>query len=161
MKNVNVTNVSKAVLVGALASLIMFVLMKLGIDVMGTAPFKIPPSAAFLEKMGLNKGPLPLVVHFGYGATWSVVFLVLFRDGMSIGKAIGLAMGLWLFMMIVYSPVIGWGFFGFGGAEYPESSKLYLEPGPKYLVVTLVLHLIYGGVIGWLNPLWINEETSS
>lgn len=158
----------KAASVGIGGSLVMFILMVIGIKVTGIAPFDIPPSAAFLEKLGLHVGPLPLIVHFGYGAFWSMVFYALFQDEMSFYWGIMLALGLWLFMMIVYSPIIGWGFFGFGGADYAESSKLYLEPGPKYLIATLVLHLIYGSILGFFNPLWIDtsepatrENTSS
>lgn len=62
-------------------------------------------------------------------------------------------------MMIVYSPIVGWGFFGFGGvgSTLPPDDPLYLAPGPQYLVATLVLHLIYGAIIGWLNPLWLRR----
>ncbi len=148
----------KAASVGIGGSLVMFLLMVVGIKVTGVAPFKIPPSAAFLEKIGLHVGPLPLLVHFGYGAFWSMAFYYLFRERMSVGWGIVLALGLWLFMMVVYSPIIGWGFFGFGGTEYAQDTKLYLEPGPKYLIATLVLHLIYGSIIGYFNPLWIGPS---
>jgi len=56
----------------------MFLLMMLGIHGTGTAPFNLPPSAAFLGQFGLNMGPLPLLVHFGYGATWSLVLVGLY-----------------------------------------------------------------------------------
>lgn len=145
----------KAASVGIGGSLVMFILMIIGIKVTGVAPFKIPPSAAFLEKLDMHAGPLPLIVHFGYGAFWSMVFYALFRENMRLYWGIVLALGLWLFMMVVYSPVIGWGFFGFGGADYAKDATLYLEPGPKYLIATLVLHLIYGSILGVFNPWWI------
>jgi hypothetical protein len=63
-------------------------------------------------------------------------------------------------MMIVYSPVIEWGFFGFGGgADLP--AKLQLGVAPKYIIATLVLHLIYGTVIGWGNARWTGAEGSA
>jgi hypothetical protein len=60
-------------------------------------------------------------------------------------------------MMVVYSPLIGWGLFGFGGAghQLAPSDPLYLGSPVKYVMATLVLHLIYGSIIGWLNPAWI------
>lgn len=43
----------KAGTIGALGSLVMFALIMFG----GIAPFNLPPSAAFLEKLGINVGP--------------------------------------------------------------------------------------------------------
>ena len=133
----------------------MFFLMIFAIR-LGIAPFNGPPSAAMLTKMSINVGPLALLVHLAYGAFWSIALVYWFEERTSAVKGIYLAFGLWLIMMIFYSPIIGWGLFGFGNAgALPRSSALYLQPGPKYLVATLVLHLIYGWIIGWLNPVWI------
>jgi hypothetical protein len=151
----------KSAVVGALGSLIMFLLMMFGIHGAGIAPFNIPPSAAFLEQLGLNAGPLPLLVHFGYGATWSILLVALYGADANIRRGVYLATALWLFMMIAYSPIIGWGVFGFGGAghELSPDSPLYLGSPIKYIVATLVLHLIYGSIIGGLNPAWIQSES--
>ncbi len=148
----------KAAVIGALGSLVMFLIMMMGIHVTGIAPFNIPPSAAFLETLGLNVGPLPLLAHFGYGATWSLVLVALYGADTDLKAGLTVAGALWLFMMLVYSPVIGWGVFGFGGTGHTLSSTdpLYLGSPVKYLVATLVLHLIYGGIIGSLNPAWID-----
>lgn len=152
----------KAAAVGALGSLVMFLLMMLGIHGTGIAPFNLPPSAAFLEQIGLNVGPLPLLVHFGYGATWSMVLVALYGSATNVRRGTLFAAGLWLFMMIVYSPIIGWGIFGFGGAGHALSpdNPLYLGSPIKYIVATLVLHLIYGSIIGGVNPAWIQFERS-
>jgi len=158
MKNIHYL---KSAAVGLLGSLVMFVLMMFAINA-NIAPFNVPPSAAFLDIIGLHTGPLPLLVHFGYGATWSVVLVFLFRERTGIWNALGLSLSLWLFMMIVYSPIIGWGFFGFGSAgELAKDATLYLEPGPKYLIATAILHLIYGSLLGGLNPLWLSFEERS
>lgn len=151
----------KAAVVGALGSLVMFAFIMFGIHGAGIAPFNLPPSAAFLEILGLNVGPLPLLVHFGYGATWSLVLVGLYGRDTSLGTGVGLAFGLWLLMMIVYSPLIGWGVFGFGGAghQLAPSDPLYLGSPVKYVVATLVLHVIYGAIIGWGNPAWIEFES--
>jgi len=150
----------KAAVVGALGSLIMFLLIMFGIHGTGVAPFNLPPSAAFLEILGLNVGPLPALVHFGYGATWSLVLVALYGRDTTLKTGLGLATGLWVLMMTVYSPLIGWGVFGFGGAghQLAASDPLYLGSPVKYVVATLVLHLIYGSIIGGLNPAWIDFE---
>jgi hypothetical protein len=149
----------KSAAVGALGSLVMFLLMMFGIHGAGIAPFNLPPSAAFLEKLGLNVGPLPLLVHFGYGATWSLLLVGLYGADTNVRRGIYLATGLWLFMMLVYSPIIGWGVFGVG-AGYEAGTMLHLGSPVKYIVATLVLHLLYGWIIGGLNPAWIQVEES-
>lgn len=150
----------KAAVVGALGSLIMFLLIMFGIHGAGVAPFNLPPSAAFLEMLGINVGPLAPLTHFGYGAFWSIVLVALYDRDVSVGKGLGLATGLWLLMMIAYSPLIGWGFFGFGGAGHglPADDPLYLGSPVKYVLATLVLHLIYGSIIGGINPAWIGSK---
>jgi hypothetical protein len=151
----------KAATVGALGRLVMFGLIMFGIHGAGIAPFNLPPSAAFLEMLGLNVDPLPFLVHFGYGATWSLVLVALYDQDVGIGKGLGLATVLWFVMMVAYSPLIGWGIFGFGGAghELSPTDPLYLGSPVKYMVVTFVLHLIYGSIIGGLTPAWISFET--
>ncbi|MBS1271014.1 MAG: hypothetical protein MAGBODY4_00143 [Candidatus Marinimicrobia bacterium] len=44
---------------------------------------------------------------------------------------------LWLIMQVIWLPILGWGIFG---------SNIT----PKIAVATLILHLIYGGTLGWL-----------
>lgn len=150
----------KSAVVGAFGSLIMFLLMLFAIQGAGIAPFNIPPSAAFLEQLGLNVGPVPLLVHFSYGALWSVVLVAVYNSRANVRRGILLAMALWGFMMVVYSPIIGWGVFGFGGSGHTLSpdQPLYLGSPVKYIVATLVLHLVYGWIIGKLNPAWIQFE---
>lgn len=74
-------------------------------------------------------------------------------------KGLGLSVVLWLIMMIVYTPIIGWGLFGLKGTpDLPADAPLYLKGGPKFIVSTLVIHLVYGAIIGWLNPVWIKGD---
>ena len=141
-------------------SLIMFLLMLLGINGTGIAPFNTPPSAAFLMKLGLPAQPLGLIVHFGYGAFWSVLLVYLYENDLGIKKGLGIALAAWLIMMIIYSPIIGWGLFGFGDAHtLSPGDPLYLEAGPKYLISTLVLHLVFGIIIGWGDAQWATPVT--
>jgi len=150
----------KAAGIGLLGSLIMFLLMMLGIHGAGIAPFNTPPSAAFLMKLGLPAQPLGLIVHFGYGAFWSVLLVSLFENDLSIKKGLGIALAAWLIMMIIYSPIIGWGLFGFGDAHVLSATDpLYLEAGPKYLISTLILHLVFGAIIGWGDSRWVTPAS--
>lgn len=147
----------KAGVVGLLGSLIMFLLMQLGLGA-GIAPFEVPPSAAFLISFGLPAKPLALIGHFLYGAFWSIVLVALAGSSANIARGIGLSILLWLIMMLIISPLIGWGVFGLGdlpeGELYEKGGKLFLQGGPKYAIVTLVLHLIYGITIGKVNASW-------
>lgn len=146
---------TKAALVGALGSAVMFVIIVAGIA-SDLAPFNLAPSSAFLERFGLNVEPLPLIVHFGYGILWSLILVASFEEKTTLAKGILMALTLWLIMMVVYSPMMGWGVFGFGaGAQLPSDHPMYLDYGLKYLFATFMLHLIYGFIIGWLNPIWI------
>jgi len=148
------TNYVKAGVAGLLGSLVMFILMQIGLAT-GMAPFNLPPSAAFLVSIGLPAKPLALIGHFLYGAFWSIVLLGVTKDNVTIGKGTLLAVILWLIMMLIISPIIGWGVFGFGDAgEMAKDAKLYLAPGPKYLIATLVLHIVYGLIVGGVNKAW-------
>lgn len=48
-----------------------------------------------------------------------------------------------------------------GPLPLPDASHpLYLEAGLKFLFAILFLHTVYGLIIGWLNPKWINLEST-
>lgn len=146
----------KAGAVGALGSLIIFIVMFVGTNVTGIAPFNMPPSAAFLETVGLPTKPLALILHFVYGIAWAIILLALFREKTDVWRGIGLAVIVqWLVLMqLIFSPIIGWGVFGVQAGSMPADAALALNSMPKYIVLTLVLHLIYGALNGWLIPKW-------
>jgi hypothetical protein len=141
---------------GLIGSLVLFIVMILGVKVTGFAPFNLPPSAAFLEVLGLNIGPLAPIGHFVYGALWAIILLAVFGERVNMANALGVAGIQWLLLMVVYAPVIGWGLFGVGGPGHQLSpdAPLYLGAVPKFLILTLVLHAVYGAINGWLIPRW-------
>lgn len=148
----------KAGVNGALGSLVMVLVMQaaLGGTLSFSLPFNVPPSAAFLALLGLEVPLLALLLHFGYGAGWSIVHLWLFWDRTTVANGVGLAVVLWLGMMLVLSPILGWGLFGWTGTpERPADAKLFLRGGMAYPAVTLLLHVLYGLVIGFLNRRWV------
>lgn len=148
------SNYLKAGVTGLIGSLVMFILMQIALKT-GMAPFNVPPSSAFLHSIGMPAKPLALIGHFLYGAFWSIILVAIAKASTSLGKGIILSIILWLIMMLIISPIIGWGVFGFGDAAgNAKDSPLYLAPGPKYLIATLVLHLVFGLVVGGINAAW-------
>lgn len=151
------TNWIKAGAVGALGSLVIFVVMFIGINVTGMAPFNMPPSAAFLKAVfGLELKPLALAAHFGYGIAWAIILLAIFGEKTDIWRGIGVSVIVqWLVLMqLVYSPLIGWGIFGRNAGTMEAQADLALNAMIPYIVMTLVLHIVYGALNGWLIPLW-------
>lgn len=156
-------NIWKAVGAGFIASLVMFIVMMILVKGLGAAPFNIPPSAAFLETLGLNMGPLAPITHFVYGLVWAAIIYAIFRERTNWLRASYVAVGMWLILMVVYAPIIGWGFFGFGGPGHDLSpdAALYLGNPVKFLISTLVMHLIYGTITGWLTGMWVQPKQAS
>ena len=81
-------------------------------------------------KMGLA-----VISHLAYGGVWGALLAVWTPD-VTIEKGLALGAGLWLLMQVAVLPLLGWGAFG-------------LSVTPAIAVATLVLHLIYGGTLGW------------
>ncbi|MBU44789.1 MAG: hypothetical protein CMN76_16320 [Spirochaetaceae bacterium] len=119
----------------------------------GVAPMPEPVPRAILTFLtaGNLTGPplmlLSMVAHFGYGTVWALIAGRLLTEFRTLQ---GLALGafLWLLMQVLVLPGIGWGFFG-------------IDITPAIAVATLVLHLIYGAVTGYLAGSWLETEGSS
>ncbi len=125
---------------GLLGTLVMSLIMLIG---MGTGMSPIPePIPAAIAKEILGNPPKPLIMgfaivsHFAYGAFWGVVLFNWMETHGTIWHGIGWGVMLWLIMELIVLPLLGWGAFG---------SAITL----KIAVATLVLHLIYGGTLGW------------
>lgn len=149
----------KALIVGYAASFMMFLVLA-PLIMFDIAPFNLPPGSAFLSLFNYQYQPYPIIMHFVYGMFWSVVFVALLRKRASLWTGMAFGIGLWLLLMVVYSPIIGWGFFGYGDAYLlSPTDPLYLREGSSYLFITLGIHLVYGAIIGWLNPFWNQVKT--
>lgn len=115
--------------------------MLLGL-VSGFSPIPQPvPKAAIAQLFGTElPKPMLMVVaigsHLCYGGLFGVVFARITNSATVIGGLI-LGIGLWIVMQVAVLPFLGWGIFG-------------TAITPKIAVATLVLHLIYGGALGWL-----------
>ena len=80
------------------------------------------------------------LVHFVLGSVvWGILYATfepILRGG-SVGKGISFSIIIWLMMMVIYMPLVGAGFFG-------------LKMGLMAIGATLVLHLVYGSVLGFV-----------
>lgn len=151
----------KTVLIGLIATFAMDVGMNIMMVLFELSPTNIHPAAAFLYNLGIENNSLSTLLHYSYGTLWAVVFVYTFERNFSVFTAILFASILWLFMMIVYSPVIGWGFFGIGNAQLLESTHpLHLTSSIEFLFLTLFVHIVYGGTLGFLTKKFISEENS-
>lgn len=122
------------------ATVAMSVVMIVGMTT-GIAPMPEPiPAAIVTSVLGSELAP-PLLMglaggsHLGYGGLWGLVFAESVSDA-TIGKGLLLGVFLWLLMQVAVLPMIGWGLFG-------------TAVTPAIAGATLVLHLIYGAVLGW------------
>lgn len=125
---------------GVLATIAMSLLMMVGMAT-GISPIPEPiPVAIVTGIFGANL-PQPLIVilaagsHLGYGGFWGAV-LQRATATVTIGTGLGMGALLWLLMQVAVLPLLGWGAFGFAVT-------------PTIAGATLVLHLVYGGVLGW------------
>jgi hypothetical protein len=98
----------------------------------GASPFPKPPSLAFAETLLHRPLPLPvgLLFHAAYVTFWSVIYIRYFprRD---IKTALALAGALWLAILVVFFPIVGWGIAG-------------LNVSPKLIPASFVPHVLFG-----------------
>lgn len=129
------SEVAKALAVGVVTALILSAVMVPAFK-SGLAPMPKQPSLAFAE--ALFGRPLPLSIgllfHVAYLTFWSLVYVALFRDRLTFLNALGLGLALWVVILVVFFPVIGWGFLGLG-----ISSKL--------IPASLVPHVLFSVVL--------------
>jgi len=125
---------------GLLATLAMTVVMVLGLLTrVSPMPTPIPVALAkwaFGDLPQLALMGLGGLAHFFYGGLAGVVFVHLFKQNRTPWTGFLWGALLWLGMQLVVLPLLGWGAFG-------------TAITPKIAVATLVLHLLYGGVLGW------------
>lgn len=118
----------------------MSILMLLAV-VSGKSPMPQPIPKAIVAQLfgsGLSKPmmvALAVGLHLGYGGVFGAVLARVERP-VTVGKGLALGVGLWALMQVAFLPFLGWGLFG-------------TAITPRIAVATLVLHLVYGGVLGW------------
>ncbi len=98
----------------------------------GLSPMPKPLGLAFAETVLGRALPLPvgLLFHILYVAFWSVVYVSLFRDSLSLTKALVLGGLLWIAVLLIFFPIVGWGFLG-------------LTVSPKLIIASFVPHVLF------------------
>ncbi len=125
------------VVTALLLTAIMVPMMKFGVS-----PFPKPLGLAFAETVIGKALPLPvgLLFHVAFVTFWSVAYVMLFKDRLTFLNALWLGLALWVGVLVVFFPVVGWGFFG-------------LAISPKLIVASLVPHVLFA-VFLWRLCRW-------
>lgn len=121
----------KAIGVGIVTAILLSAVMVPALK-LGISPLPKPLGLAFAETILGRALPLPigLLFHVAYVTFWSVAFIVLFRNNLRFQNALRLGLALWILVLLVFFPVVGWGFLGLGVS-------------PKLIVASLVPHLLF------------------
>jgi hypothetical protein len=121
-------------MVGQTPAIVMLVL-----TFAGASPFPKPLSLAFAETLLRRPLPLPvgLLFHTAYVTFWSVIF-VRYIPRRNIKTALALAGVLWLAILLVFFPIVGWGLAG-------------LNVSPRLIPASFVPHLLFGLLLWGLD----------
>lgn len=113
---------------GIALSVVMVTMTKLG-----ASPLPKPLGLAFAETLTGRSLPLPvgLLFHLVYVTFWSMAFVAFFRNRLTLRNSLILAFVLWLSVLVVFFPLVGWGVFG-------------LAVGPQLIIGAFVPHLLFG-----------------
>ena len=119
-----------------LMTLVMFTGMKTGVS---PIPEPIPVALAKLVFGALSKPVLmiiALLLHFIYGSVNGAIAAGIFKSRATFWHGIGWGILLWIIMQLIVLPILGWGIFG--------TAVTF-----KIAFATLILHLVYGSILGW------------
>ncbi len=124
-------DLAKAIGVGVAAAVLLSAVMVPAFK-LGVSPLPKPLGLAFAETLLGRTLPLPvgLLFHVVYVTFWAVIYVAVFRARRTLVNALFLGLVLWLIVLVVFFPVVGWGFLGLG-------------VGPKLIVASLVPHLLF------------------
>jgi len=131
------TNISKGFIAGLAATVVLSMIM-VAKGMMG-----LMPGLNVIAMLSSMAGAVPAVgwvMHFAIGAlVWGLAFVAMlkFLPGSSnIAKGVSFGVAAWIMMMLIVMPMTGAGLFG-------------LNMGMMAPVMTLMLHAIYGAVLGF------------
>ena len=133
---------AKAIGVGIATAVILSLIM-VPASKAGISPMPKPLGLAFAQVL-LGEIPLPvgLLFHVLYVTFWSVAYVALFPQRTFL-NALWLALALWVVVLVIFFPIVGWGFLG-------------LAIGPKLIIGSLVPHLLFAivlwGICRWTFP---------
>ena len=150
LHSLSAREILKALGVGVVTALILSAIM-LPAFKFGIAPMPKQPSLAFAETLFGAPLPLPvgLLFHVAYVTFWSVVYIALFRNRLTFLNALWVGLFLWVVILVVFFPFIGWGFLG-------------MAIGSKLIPGSLVPHLLFAAVLwGLCRVVFLERKFSS
>jgi len=129
----------RGLIFGLIGTVVMSILMLIG-KVTGISPIPEPiPIVIMKHILGDIAKPILMISgmmsHLIYGSMAGAVFYSLIKNRGNIYRSMGFGILLWLIMQLTVLPFLGWGIFG---------SAIT----PKIAIATLVLHLVYGVILG-------------
>ena len=139
----------KAVGIGIVTALLLSAVMVPAFK-FGIAPMPKPPSLAFAETLFGRDLPLPvgLLFHVAYVTFWALAYVMVFRDRLTFWNALWLGLGLWVVILVVFFPIVGWGFLG-------------LAISPKLIPASLVPHVLFAVFLWGLCRIGFKKKIQS
>jgi hypothetical protein len=138
LRKITARGYAKAIGVGIATAVILALIMAPANQ--GLMAMPRPLALAFAQ---LLFGDVPLAVgpllHTLYVTFWSVVYLLVFKQP-TFFNALLLALGLWLLVLVVFFPIVGWGLMG-------------RAVGPMLMISSLIGHLLFAVVLWGLTRL--------
>jgi uncharacterized membrane protein len=111
---------------------------------MGLSPMPKPLGLAFAQiLLGKVLLPVGLLFHLLYVTTVVTLYLVFIERRPRFVKALAYGLLLWFLVLVLFFPIVGWGFLG-------------LSISPKLILASLVPHLLFA-VFLWLIPKWVSS----
>ncbi|EFI53080.1 DUF6789 family protein [Afipia sp. 1NLS2] len=140
------TNIAKGIGSGFVATLVLSVIMLMKQD-MGLMP-ELNPIQMITQMSGAASPAVGWLAHFFIGTIlWGALYAWLdpFLPGQHWFRGAIFATGAWLVMMVVMMPMAGAGLLG-------------LHLGMMAPIAALILHWIYGAVLGGIYGVWAHAE---
>ena len=128
-------DVARVIVIGLITAAVTAAVMFIGIK-SGVSPLPKPLALAFVQTLF---GPgVPIPVGFAFHAAWvtffTFVYVMLFRESLNFAPAFWLAFLLWVSVLVIFFPLVGWGFFG-------------IAVSPALIVASALPHLLFAVLI--------------
>jgi hypothetical protein len=125
----------RALIIGIATGLILAVLNIIALK-SHLSPLPKPLGLAFAETLFGAPLPLPvgLLFHLAWITLFSFAYVILWRNRLTFGNALALAVLLWLAALLVFFPIVGWGFFG-------------LNVGATVILPVTVSHVLFAAIL--------------
>jgi hypothetical protein len=140
------THIGTGIAAGFVATIVLSIIMVVK-QMMGLMP-QLNPVEMITQNMGAQTPLAGWIVHFLIGTVlWGILYAWIAPrlSGAHWFRGVLFATGAWLLMMITLMPMAGAGLFG-------------LKMGLMAPVATLILHWIYGAVLGGLYGTWSSRQ---